>query len=122
MAGLLTAMEKFPAKSFFVMGCDYPFLLKEHIQFFLSWIKDLSQPACFYNPLTASEEPLLAFYPENFCETLKAEFSNGNRSLKKFLQAENTLKIIPWDVSDITSVDTDEDYKQAVKKINGFLS
>lgn len=122
MAGLLTAMGKFPCKSFFVMGCDYPFLKKDHIHFFMSWIKDSSQPACFYNPLTASEEPLLAFYPANFHGTLKAGFSSSNRSLKKFLQAENALKIIPWDVNDITSVDTVEGYQQAMKKINGFLS
>ncbi len=122
MAGLLTAMGKFPGRSFFVMGCDYPFLKKDYIQFFISWIKDSSRPACFYNPLTAIEEPLLAFYPANFYNTLKAEFSYGNRSLKKFLQDENALKIIPWDVNSITSVDTTEEYQQAMKKINGFLS
>lgn len=122
MTGLLTAMEKLPGKSFFILGCDYPFFKKEYIQFFISQVKDFSQPACFYNPVTKMEEPLLAFYPAASYENLKSEFRNGNRSLRKYLQSVEALKIIPWDISDITSVDTLDEYHDALKKINGFLS
>lgn len=116
VAALLTAFEKFPGKDILLIGCDYPFLNSEELKQFCNTIQE-NKPAAFYNEDAGIPEPLLAWYPYTSYKALKENFRQGQLSLKHFLQGSGTLKYIPANKQSIRSVDTEEDFREAIRKI-----
>jgi molybdopterin-guanine dinucleotide biosynthesis protein A len=117
VVGLLTAFEKFPDYSFLVTGCDYPFIKINDLKELLNEASDNSVAACYYNPETKMEEPLLAVYKKECSPLLLNNFHQKKYSLKMFLQEINAVKVLPHSTSSIHSVDTFDDYNAALNKI-----
>lgn len=117
MAALLSAFEKYPDKSFLVIGCDYPFIGKDDIQALID-SRDKDFIAICYQNIESITEPLLALYEKETFEPLKNNFSQQKYSLRYFLEEISAKKIIAKGDDVLRSVDTKEEFEAALKKIN----
>lgn len=117
MAALLSAYQKYPNASFLVVGCDYPFIDTNALKKLIENRSSVTESVCYFNPETNTEEPLLTIY-ENAClPKMLKNFEEGNYSLRHFLKSINTKKIIPESLESLISVDTMEQYREALLKL-----
>lgn len=114
IVAIISVMEKYRDLSYMLIACDYPFLTINNIQQLKEAWQVSNRTVCFYNNETGFIEPLLAIYDAKDLPALKQFYKNGNYSLSQFLIQINAAKITPTIVKDITSVDTKEDYKNAM--------
>lgn len=119
MAALLSAYLKYPDASFLVVGCDYPFIDKKALKKLIEHRSGETEAVCYFNPETNFEEPLLAIYENSCLPKLLQNFEEGNYSLRHFLKAINSKKIIPEKAEIILSVDTNLKFKEVLQKLKG---
>lgn len=115
MAALLTAFTQYPKKNLLLVGCDYPFLKQGELKLFSTHCKN--EPAAFYNEADDVYEPMLAWYPYSYFDKLKIMFTENQFSLQHFLKDSNTTKYLPVNTNTIKSIDTNEDFLEALKHI-----
>lgn len=120
MAGVLSVHQKIPDKDLFIMGCDYPFIQKKHLTYFLKFVKG-NEPVCFYNPLSQKREPLLAYYPVTCLNNLLAYYHDGHHSLHRFLEMNKAVNIVPWNAGDLQNVNTQEEFNHAMQKLKATI-
>lgn len=116
LAALLSAFGAFPEKNILFIGCDYPFLTAVDLQQFTACCK-VSRTVSFYNDKEDVYEPMLTWYPYSSAEVLKDMEKTGNYSLQRFLKTGNTLKFLPGNGRNITSIDTHEAYTEAQSRL-----
>jgi len=117
MAALLTSFEKHKEVSFLAVGCDYPFIKKEDLEKLVEARNKNTLAVSYFHKEAGVEEPLLAIY-ENACFPLmKNNFVNKRYSLRYFLKEINASKIIPSNPETIVSIDTAEQYQNAMQII-----
>jgi molybdopterin-guanine dinucleotide biosynthesis protein A len=104
IAALVTAFEQFPHASFFLIGCDYPFLRPEDIARLIASRRTDETAVCYFNA-SGFEEPLIAIYENSIQQKLMAEFNNRKYSLRSLLQSVNALHCLPLSDVAIISVD-----------------
>jgi len=109
MTGLLSAFRRYPGKSFFVLGCDYPFFRYEDcVQ--LMQARDHGHGAVYMkHPVSGFAEPLLAVYESGCSGMLLSYFKDGNTSLSRFLKTIRTGQVHPASPESLKSIDTKED-------------
>lgn len=118
MGGLLSAFEKYPSRSFLVVGCDYPFITMYDLLQLMENRVALPKAVCFQNPRTNFNEPLLTVY-ENECYPLLLEkFRKQKFSLRDFLHESNPDMLAPYTSQRVKSVDTMEDYLVSKEILN----
>lgn len=117
MAAILSAYLKYPNATFIVVGCDYPFIDAKALKKLIENRSNETEAVCYFNPETNFEEPLLAIYESSCLPNLLKNFEDGDYSLRHFLNTINTKKIIPESLQSLISVDTMEQYKEALLKI-----
>lgn len=115
IAALLTAFERLPCQNILLIGCDYPFLQQTELEHFLHFTAEASTAAAFYNEQHRLYEPLLAFYPQEAADRARALFATGNYALQSLLRQLQARKYVPEDAASITSADTEEQYRAALK-------
>jgi len=113
MASLLSALGKFPSASFLVVGCDYPFVIKDHLQQLVAARAEKKDAVCFRNPETSFDEPLLAVYENSIHPVLLENFRLKKYSLRHFLSEVSTHALTPASADFLKSIDDDEGYKKA---------
>ena len=113
LASLLSAFGKFPSASFLVVGCDYPFVTRDHLQQLVAARTEKKDAVCFRNPETSFDEPLLAVYENSIHRALLENFHFKKYSLRHFLSEANTLALTPSSADFLKSIDDDEGYKKA---------
>ena len=113
MAALLSAFEKYPNASFLVVGCDYPFLKKKHLQDLVDARIGLDDAVFFSNSETKIEEPLVCIYENNSYQKLLKNFNEKKYSLRHFLHEANTCMIFPGSFDFLQSVDDVESFQKA---------
>lgn len=116
MAGLLSAFDQFPGKNIFLVGCDYPFITADDIKNFLAKL-DPGKAAAFYNSTFGLYEPLLAYYNYGAAKDIYKMFLNKEFSLQHFLIKADAEKFFPGNEKTIKSIDTKEDYTEALNLI-----
>ncbi len=121
MAALLSAFEKFPAASFFVTGCDYPFLNAKNIRDLINERTEMADAVCYRHPETDFYEPLICIYENNSYEKLLTNFKQKKHSLQQFLHEANTCNVIPSSTNFLTSVNTMEGYKKTKELLSAKL-
>ncbi len=115
MAALLSAFEKYPNKSFVLIGCDYPFVNITEIQTLIN-AREINTMAVCYTNRQSFLEPLLALYENSSFAQLINAFHHQNYSLRHFLEEVNAKQIIGS--AELTmSVDTPEAYQIAKANI-----
>lgn len=115
MAALLTAFDRLPERDILFVGCDYPFLQQTELERFLKFTIEAPTAAAFYNQQQNLYEPLLAFYPQQASGSAVAQFATGNYALQYLLRQLQARKYVPFDTRSITSADTEEQYRAALK-------
>lgn len=116
MAALLSAFHSYPGYDILFIGCDYPFLESEELKRFVAGIHR-SEPEAFYNLTYSVYEPLLAYYPASAFESIKRLHAEADYSLQHFLKEQDARKFNPFSLLTIKSIDTKEDYLEAVSVI-----
>lgn len=86
ISGVLTAFERYPYMGLLTVGIDYPMLSITAIQTLITTYRIRNQSVCLMNKETGFLEPLLAVYHPRDREKLVQEFSDGNYSLRSFLE------------------------------------
>jgi molybdopterin-guanine dinucleotide biosynthesis protein A len=117
MTGLLSAFRLYPGAAFLTIGCDYPFIGKEHLQLLVSSRDQQQVATCYYNSISGIEEPLLAIYEKEAYSLLLSALGINKFSLRYFLKENGAVRVKPATVADISSVDTPEAYVEAMKKL-----
>jgi molybdenum cofactor guanylyltransferase len=115
MTALLTAFTQFPNKNILLIGCDYPFLKADEVQFFSTHCKN--EPAAFYNEADDVYEPMLAWYASDCFDELKSMFDTKQISLQHFLKDNNAVKYLPFNIASIKSIDNYKDFSASLKHI-----
>lgn len=117
MAALLSAYLKYPDASFLVVGCDYPFIDEKALKKLVESRSEETEAVCYFNPETNFEEPLVAIYENSCLSKMLQNFEEGNYSLRHFLKSINSKKITPESLGSLTSVDTMEEFQDALMKL-----
>ena len=117
MAALLTAFDAYTNASFLAIGCDYPFIRKEDLKMLIESRNENSMAVSYYNKESSIAEPLLTIYENKSFELMKEKYEKGNYSLRYFLEEVNALRIIPATPLRISSIDTHEQYQNAMRII-----
>jgi len=66
--GLWTAFKRFPEKAWFILACDYPLVMTEHLVPLIS-ARDITIDAISYkNPEDGLPEPLLSIWEPKLCD------------------------------------------------------
>jgi molybdopterin-guanine dinucleotide biosynthesis protein A len=112
MAGVLTAFEKFPERAFFVIGCDYPFVEKKHIQYLADERTGLDDAVCYCHQETMISEPLITIYEWSSYLKIRKCFQERNYSLRQYLDEANACMIFPENFDFLKSVDDIKTYQQ----------
>jgi hypothetical protein len=115
LTGILSSFEKLQS-DLFVIGCDYPLLNKQHLEVMKQFaMYGFNEIAFVKNDRPDFVEPLICFLSKKSLIQLRAFYFNGGRSLNKFLQQSNPLKIQLDDDAFLRSFDTQEDYNSYSK-------
>ncbi len=117
IAALLTAFDAYPANTFLMVGCDYPFIKREDIQQLVDGRNENDGVISFFNSAAGLYEPLLAIYENKIGGSIFECFKHVQFSLQDILKDSMAHKIRPNDMRTIKSVDTPEDYFVAINEM-----
>jgi molybdopterin-guanine dinucleotide biosynthesis protein A/nucleoside-triphosphatase THEP1 len=110
LTGILSAFDQLQS-DLLIVGCDYPLLKIEHLRILKQFSEyGFDEIAFVKNNRNDVVEPLICFLSKQSLQKLKLFYQNGGRSLNKYLQQVNPLKIQLNDDSFLSSFDTPEDY------------
>lgn len=110
LTGILSAFNQLQS-DLLIVGCDYPLLKIEHLQMLRQFSEyGFDEIAFVKNERVDVVEPLICFLSKQSLQKLKLFYINGGRSLNKYLQQVNSLKIQLNDDSFLRSFDTPDDY------------
>ncbi|MFM2156171.1 MAG: putative bifunctional molybdopterin-guanine dinucleotide biosynthesis protein MobB/MobA [Bacteroidota bacterium] len=110
LTGVLSAFDQLQS-DLLIVGCDYPLLKIEHLRILKQFSEyGFDEIAFVKNNRNDVVEPLICFLSKQSLQKLKLFYQNGGRSLNKYLQQVNPLKIQLNDDSFLRSFDTPEDY------------
>jgi len=96
----------------FVLGCDYPFLDKNEIEYLIFNRELQSVASLFYHAENEMPEPLIGIYECASFEKLLHFFQTGNSSLRVFLTQNDANFIASNSPEKLTSIDTPELYQR----------
>ena len=110
LTGILSAFDQLQS-DLLIVGCDYPLLKIEHLRMLKQFSEyGFDEVAFVKNDRVDVVEPLICFLSKQSLQNLKQFYIDGGRSLNKYLQQINPLKIQLNDDSFLRSFDTTEDY------------
>jgi molybdopterin-guanine dinucleotide biosynthesis protein A len=110
LTGVLSAFDILQT-DLLIVGCDYPLVATEHFQILKQFAGyGFNEIAFVRNNSLDVVEPLICFLSKQSLNHLKLFYQEGGRSLNKYLQQVNNLKIQLNNDSFLRSFDTPEDY------------
>lgn len=110
LTGILSAFEKLQS-DLIIVGCDYPLLGKVQLDVLKQFGRyGFNEVAFVKRDRPDIVEPLICYLSFQTLTQLKKFYSEGGRSLNKYLQQVNPLMIELSDDSFLKSFDTPEDY------------
>jgi molybdopterin-guanine dinucleotide biosynthesis protein A len=113
VSGLLSSFASNNNSSIIYLGCDYPFIDKNHIKILIEARSRNWDAITFRNDKNIFE-PLICIY-ENVCfAKLLNHFNESHFSLRHFLETINTHSIFPENPNAVKSVDTPEEYQKTI--------
>ena len=106
MAALLAAFTHNPATAWLVLGCDYPNFGEAQVRKLLQHRNPDAFATAFFNAERQWPEPLLAIWEPVAHGALKAAHANGQHSLRRLLEAQNSVYLEPKQSASIASFDS----------------
>ncbi len=117
MAGLLSALDRYPGTNWLVVGCDYPFITRKALNDFIKKTQHCNTAAAFYNNAENMYDPMLGLYAYPAMDEIKKMFAREEYSLQHFLKNAYAEKYIPSDNKLMKSVDTWEEYEKVKRSL-----
>jgi molybdopterin-guanine dinucleotide biosynthesis protein A len=120
MAGILSAMQRFPENAWLVVACDLPFLNEEVFKALLAGRQPKKCATAFRNPDNQLPEPLCAIYEPLAYQLMQEGLSRGIHCPRKFLLQQDSVLldlINPSGVLD--NVNYPQEYQNAITEIGG---
>ncbi len=112
VAALLRAFKEHET-SWFIIGCDYPFLCESDLSLLIENRDRNCIASSYYNDELNFLEPLICIYETGCKSLLENEYQNGNYSLMHFLEEQKTHRVSPKNSHVIQNVNTKVEYEQA---------
>ncbi len=106
ISGLLSALKFYPDCSFFLLGCDYPYLSNEALKSLKDNFLESNKSVCFMNNANGYLEPLVAIYCLEDLKKLHDFWQSKQTSLRHFLELIKPLILRTPHNNDILSIDT----------------
>ena len=106
ISGLLSAMKLYPNYSFFILGCDYPYVSNESLKILNDTFLKSNKSVCFINNTNGYLEPLVAIYSSEDLKKLIPFWQTKQTSLRYFLESINPVILPAPHNNDILSIDT----------------
>jgi molybdopterin-guanine dinucleotide biosynthesis protein A len=117
MSGLLTGFNRFPGHSMLLVACDYPLLRTQDLELLIGARQKDADAVCFSREKEGIDEPLVAVYENAAVPAIRESFQQGNYSLREVLRKIRTHRLKAPDGDALVSVDTPEDYHQALSRM-----
>lgn len=115
-SALLTAFGMFTGP-FLMVGCDYPFLMEEDIEYLIKSRNKLSVATVFRNTHSGFVEPLIGIYEPECKEPIMKWFESGGRGIRMFLEDTQAYRIPPARMESLFSADTPEEKRFAIAEL-----
>lgn len=107
ICSLLSFRKKYPGENVLCVGCDYPFVNAELLNFLID--RRESPAACFIHD-DSNPEPLITIYETSMLKIIEIHFTKGNFSLSRILKEEGAVLIQPPSQKLIENVNTPDEY------------
>jgi len=86
IAGIVSAIKKFPTHSWLSLACDLMLSEQETIEYLLQRRQRKAAATCFANPIDGKPDPSLVLWESHANASLLAWYDAGERSLRRYLQ------------------------------------
>jgi molybdopterin-guanine dinucleotide biosynthesis protein A len=106
ISGLLSAIKFYPNASFFLLGCDYPYVSNESLKILNDTFLETNKSVCFINKTNGYLEPLVAIYSSEDLKKLFQFWQSKQTSLRHFLETINPVILPAPHKNEILSIDT----------------
>lgn len=106
ISGLLSALKFYPNASFFLLGCDYPYVSNKSLKILNDTFLESSKSVCYINNTNGYLEPLVAVYSSVDLKNLIPFWQTKQTSLRHFLESINPVILPAPYKNDILSIDT----------------
>ena len=115
LAGILSAMKKYPDVSWFVLACDLPFVGRKIIERLIQNRDPQKIATAYKSSHDGLPEPLCAFWEAGHYADILKFFNEGIHCPRKVLIKSNAHLLDLVDPKALDNINDLEEYKQAVK-------
>jgi molybdopterin-guanine dinucleotide biosynthesis protein A len=118
MAGILSAMQRFPQNAWLVVACDLPFLNESVLQALSAGRQTEKCATAFRNRDNQLPEPLCAIYEPSAYSAMQAAFEQGIRCPRKFLlQNDSALLDLTSHPRALNNINHPQEYQSVLTEI-----
>ena len=117
LAGILSAMEEHPGKSWIVLAVDLPFVTRQTLQYLIENRDPQKIATVFRSNYDSLPEPLCAVWEGHSLAKIKELFANGIRCPRKILINSDVRLLEQKDKRWLDNVNTPEEFEHALKTI-----
>ena len=116
MGGILSAMTEYPQAAWCTLACDLPFVNDVTLKELFAGRNPLRMATAFQSP-SGRPEPLCAIYEPKGVFPLHRAMAEGAYSLHRVLTDTAAQTLTPPDSEALTNVNTREEYRSALSKL-----
>ena len=118
LAGILSALEAYPAVDWLVVACDLPNVDTMTIRNLLEQRSDEHPFSAYISSHDGLPEPLCAVYRRGCIDIVRQFIDDGIHCPRKILMRSETQLLTPLDPRALDNVNTPEDLRQSVLQTN----
>jgi len=112
LAGILSAMKKYPNADWMVVACDLPFITDETLQTLLCQRDQEKQATAFISTHDGLPEPLCAIWHGHAYASILKLFNDGIHCPRKVLIKSNTHLLKQKDPRWLDNINTPQEYEE----------
>ncbi len=116
ITAILTAAKKFPDRTLFLIGIDYPRLELQRLITLSNARKADAEAVCYEKD--GFTEPLISIIEPQSFQKLFDFFAAGNTSVMKFLESVQLKKVCVEDAAFLTNINSSEEFANFTKNLN----
>jgi molybdopterin-guanine dinucleotide biosynthesis protein A len=117
LAGILSAMKKFPTSSWLVLACDLPFVTPQTIDHLIKNRDSARIATAYKSSHDGLPEPLCALWESGYYSSILQLFKQGVHCPRKVLIRLHAQILEPLDPKALDNVNNPEEYQEALKTL-----
>lgn len=118
LGGILSAMQEYPQADWLVLACDLPFVNDKTIEKLIQKRNRRKIMTAYISTHDGLPEPLCAIYQAKARTRLFSFFKKKNYCLRKIMISSNIELLRQKDKTALENINSPEDFKEAVRKLN----